>query len=326
MTTLRLYDNSRLSDYKRCPRYFYYRHVLGWVRDGDALALVFGSAWHKAMEVVWPALIDKRPHAQALTEAVDAFILEWKANGLPFPLDYETEEQYSPRTPGNALEMLAVYIESRHKLLESGDLELVSVERPFAVPLDPDDPTLFYVGKIDKEVRVARNGRIRAIEHKTTTAYSKQAKFRASFIDSFSPNSQIDGYLYKLHMTSPGAVDGVWVDAALVHKTEQAFKFIPVEKKMDQLDAWLWETRSWIDQIEAHKVRLASTGSQDRYLPAFPKNTNSCHDFNKSCQFIDLCKAWANPIGKELPPGYRLEPWDPLERIDAEKLELPISG
>lgn len=321
---LRLYDNTRLSDFKRCPRLFYYRHVRNWRRDGTRVALAFGSAWHSAMEVVWAMLIaNERPNNEVAEVAMTAFIDTWTREGMPAPadIDYEQEQELSPRTPGNALEMIHAYIETRSPQLRSGELELISVERPFAVPLDPNDPTLFYVGKIDKIVRT--KSKWRAIEHKTTTAYSKGSKFRGSFVDSFSPNSQVDGYLYALHMLSPGAVDGVWVDAALVHKTEQGFKFIPIDRQLEQLDSWLWETRSWIDQVEANKARLEETGTQDRYMPAFPKNTNSCHDFNTSCSYLDLCKAWSNPVGKPLPPGFVEDKWDPLEHLNMEQLELP---
>lgn len=322
MTALRLYDNTRLSDFKRCPRYYYYRHIRNWVASGVGLPLVFGSAWHAAQEEIWPALVEgKMPQNEVVERAYLAFLAEWQKEGLPWPLDLETEQEFAPRTPANALEMIHGYVEIRAK--QMGDLEMVSVEKPFAVPLDPEDATLFYVGKIDKIIRVKSRKKYRAIEHKTTTAYSKGAGFRSSFVDSFSPNSQVDGYLYCLHMTFPDAVEGVWVDAALVHKTEhEVFKFIPVEKKLDQLDAWLWETRSWIDLVEANKKQAEGQHNHE-YMAAFPKNTNSCHDFNKSCQYIDLCKAWANPSNKPLPLGFQEEVWDPLDRLDTTQLELP---
>lgn len=320
-SSLRLYDNTRLSDFKRCPRFFYYRHVRAWIREGTSAALIFGGAWHAAMEVVWPFLIEGKSDAETLPASYEAFLKYWQDAGMPWPLDYAQSEELTPRTPGNALEMLNAYIDARGASLRSGELQLVSVERPFAVPLDPNDPTLFYVGKIDKVVRA--RAKHRGIEHKTTTAYSKAAKFRGSFVDSFSPNSQVDGYLFALHMMYPGSVDGVWVDAALVHKSETGFKFIPIERKLDQLDTWLWETRSWIDQVEANKLRVAEQSPDARYMAAFPKNTNSCHDFNTSCMYIDMCKAWANPVGREIPQGFVEKVWDPLEHINAESLEFP---
>lgn len=318
---LRLYDNTRLACFKTCPRKYFYRHVLDWEVQAPRVPLVFGSAWHAAMEVVWPEMIRGTPKDTILRLAMAAFLENWEAEGMPPPreISYELEKKLSPRTPSVATEMLAAYIDER--LPKVRDLELVSVERPFVVPLDPEDDTLFYIGKIDKVVRQRKLARgIRGIEHKTTTAYAKDGKFRDSFTSSFSPNSQVDGYLYALHMIFPGKVSGVWVDGALVHKTETGFLFVPIEKPQSQLNAWLWETRYWIDQIEANKAAIELMSPDDEYMAAFPKQTGSCYDFNSACEYILMCKSWPNPLGHEVPAGFRVNKWDPLMFVDAEDL------
>lgn len=318
---MRLYDNTRLSDYKRCPRLFYYRHVRDWTPDGVRPPLAFGAAWHSAQEVIWAGMIPpaQMPSRQVLAKAAqDAFIRTWIAEGMPAPdvIDYEMEKELSPRTPAQALEMIVAYVERLEKVRD--DFELVHIERPFAVPLDPEDDTLFYVGKIDKIVR--RRGKIIGIEHKTTTAYRKGGKFRSNFLDSFSPNSQVDGYLYALHLMFPDRVGGVWVDAALVHKVDEGFTFIPVERQLQHLDGWLWEARNWIARLERDKAAAANCRASAPYMDAFPKNTNSCWDFNSSCSYLPLCKVWSNPIDKPIPAGFTAKRWDPLEHLP------PIEG
>jgi hypothetical protein len=289
-----------------------YRHEFNWRPKGTSVPLVFGGAWHAAMEVIWDQ-IGKVPKGELARRAFSAFLIHWCGEGMPAPsdMDYEMEKEMSPRTPGRAFEMIVAYIDKRS--INASDFELVAIERPFIVPLDPDDDTLFYVGKIDKIVK--RRGKVLGIEHKTTTAYKKGGPFRAGFIDSFSPNSQIDGYLYALHMMFPGEVGGVWVDAALVHSKEDGFTFIPVEKLFDHLDSWLHDTRWWITRLEREKAQLKKATSTDKYLNAFPKNTNSCFDFASTCPYHDLCKAWPNPVGRNLPPGYEVSRWDPLDHI-----------
>jgi hypothetical protein len=81
------------------------------------------------------------------------------------------------------------------------------------------------------------------------------------------------------------------------------------------LDSWLWEVREWIALIEADKRALEQADTQDGYLRAFRKNTNSCWDFAAACPYLDLCKAWPNPKGFDLPPGYTKEHWDPLQEV-----------
>lgn len=268
------------------------------------------------MDVIWALMANKPQVATKETivkKAYNAFLEKWIEDGMPPPeeIDMELHAELSPRTPGQALEMIVAYVDYRKRLGE--DFELVNVEQAFAVPLKPDDPTLFYVGKIDKIVK--RRGKILGIEHKTTTAYRKNGPFRGEFVDSFSPNSQVDGYLYALHLMYPGEVGGVWVDAALVHKLDEGFMFIPIERRLEHLDNWLWEVLWQVDVIEAERAKLNDSGSQEPYMRAFPKNTNSCWDFHRACPYMGLCKAWPNPIGREIPAGFKEEQWSPLKHI-----------
>lgn len=309
---LRLFDNTRLSEFKRCPRKYFYRHVLHWDTIGTKPALVFGSSWHAAMDVIW-ANIKHMPKLQLAEAAYVAFVDNWTNEGMLHPdeMDYEQLKELSPRTPQHAMEMIAAYIDERSK--SKDDFELIHTERPFAVPIDPNDDTLFYVGKIDKVVR--RRNKIMGIEHKTTTAYKKDGPFRSQFVDSFSPNSQVDGYLYTLHMMFPGEVGGVWVDASLVHKQEEGFMFIPVERQLRHLDSWLWEVRWWIAMVEGNLEMANKVSPNDDFMTAFPKNTNSCWDFNTSCPYMIPCKSWPNPLGKPPPPGFIISNWDPLHEV-----------
>lgn len=313
--TLRLYDNTRLGDYKRCPRYYMFRHEFHWSTKGARVPLIFGGAWHAAQEVIW-ANIGKVPKGELAKRAFGAFLEYWCGEGMPAPadMDYEMQQELSPRTPARGLEMIIAYIDKRGP--NAADFELVAIEKPFIVPLDPEDDTLFYIGRIDKIVR--RHGKVLGIEHKTSTEYRKNGPFKNTFLESFSPNSQVDGYLYALHMLFPGGVGGVWVDAALVHKVEEGFTFIPIEKKMEQLDSWLYDTRWWIAQLEAEKVKLAAEQQRNApspYLNAFPKRTSACRDFNALCPYIYLCKSWPNPVGKEIPREFEMQRWDPLDHI-----------
>ena len=325
MKTILAYDNTRISAYKDCPRLFYFRHIRHWRRDGIEWPLVFGSSWHAAMDYVWrKLLVEREPgpikHELIARGAYKEFIKQWIEEGAPPPeqIDYEMQQEISPRTPVHALEMLLGYVHAKAKLLD--DMELISTEQAFAVPIDAKKD-IFYIGKIDKKIRLKSSGRVRGIEHKTTTAYRKGGPFRGAYIDSFSPNSQVDGYLFALHMLYPGKVDGIWVDASLVHKHEEGFMFIPVDKQLKMLDAWLWETRNWVQKIEKDKKKLEdSVDGSDPYMQAFPRNTNSCWNFNRQCAYYNMCRAWPNPHGREMPEDMVEEKWDPLKELG------PIEG
>ncbi len=44
--TFTIVDSSKLQDYMMCPRYYFYRYVLGWVPEEPNHDLIFGEAWH----------------------------------------------------------------------------------------------------------------------------------------------------------------------------------------------------------------------------------------------------------------------------------------
>ena len=321
----RYFDNTRIKDFRTCPRKFYFRHSRNWAGTGFMPALVFGSAWHEAMDIVWEIMSKNDPQKLRTQEVAEcgyeAFLTCWVENGGPDPKESDPFEldRLQPRVPMNALEMLYAYVDERRALFSRPGFELLAVEQPFAVPLDPEDATLFYVGRMDKIFAI--KDEIYVGEHKTSSLYSKASTFRSTYIDSFSPDSQIDGYLHAAHMLYGDKAKAVWVDAALVHKTvHDGFVLIPVERQHAQLDAWLWEARYWIHQIE---VNCSLTiDDENSYMSAFPKNTNSCQDFARNCPYIDLCKMWSNPTVKEQPAGFENEPWSPFDRLELNKIGL----
>lgn len=321
---MRFYDNTRISSFRVCPRMYYYRHVKHWVPERISTALVFGGAWHEGMDVIWKGLKED-PNIDAETlarKAFQAFLADWIESGLPSPdeMTVEVEEYIGYRHPMNAYEMFINYIDERRKFMAQPGFELLEVEIPFAVPLIPDDETLFYVGRLDKVFTLSTG--IYVGEHKTTSEYKKGGPFKDSFIDSFSPNSQVDGYLFAGKSKYGKAFQGVWVDAALVHKTiHDAFKLIPIERLDSQLDSWLWETLYHVKQIEANKAQIETLDANDDYLAAFPKNTSSCSMYG-GCAYRDICKMLSNPLGHDTPNGFKVEPWSPFKELELEKIGL----
>ncbi len=331
------YDNTRISAYSMCPRRFYFRHERDWVPTGTALPLVFGLSWHNAMDSVWEQISNgsQRPNSDIAKQAMTAFLKCWsEENGQPdleafVDMSPEDAKKFRGRTPWTAYEMLAAYVDERKSFI-IGCEEVISIEQPFAVPLSPSDDSFFYVGRIDKVVRKDR--KVLGIEHKTTSLYKKDGPFRTDFVDSFSPNRQIDGYLHALHVLHGKDAKAIWVDAALVHKDHHdQFRFLPVERQYAQLDGWLWETGVYIQHIETEKDNLAiykedvTDGKQHLpYLNAFPKNTSACTLYG-NCPYMDLCKSSANPEQTwpdKVPEGFKVEHWEPFDELHISTLGL----
>lgn len=261
-------------------------------------------------------------------EGMFAFQDYWKKNAMDADLWATENADGKPemRNGHTATEMLFNYIETKRPMLSRKDFELLEIEKPFAVPLDPDDPTLIYIGRWDKVFRY--QGRIYIGEHKTTSLFKKDGPFQNQFVDSFSPNSQIDGYLYAASHTYGKELKACWIDAALVHRHEHdGFRFIPIERQFAQIETWLWETQYWISQIQAnHEAYRGLNDRSSEYLPVFPKNTVSCTQYG-GCPYLDLCKMWSNPEAHDTPMGYMVEKWEPYDELRiAETREPALLG
>ena len=296
----RFFDNSMLDVMRVCPRKFYYRHIRHWETSGIRIPLIFGSAWHAAMDFTWNGVQGLNDY-QLLEGASCEFIKTWKQMGMVDSLDFDT----FPRTPARAVSMLEEYIRTYRSQLER--IQLMETETAFVVPLSLDNANIFYIGKWDKVFR-DRLG-ITICDHKTASS------MQSSWINSFSPNGQMDGYLHAGHMTYGDEMHGVLIDGALVSKTKIDFQRIPLQRQTSQLNAWVWEVTDLIDMIELNEERLLeyrASGDRLDYLPAFPKCTTSCTQYFGTCPYHDLCQFWENPEHKEIPDNMQSATWVPF--------------
>jgi len=307
------YDNTKISAYKDCPRKYFLRHVMHWRSEGVATPLAFGGAWHAAMDVVWKLGNSTTP-ADLQQMALAAFLDKWVEEGLPWPMDLDLNAVYNPRTPTVAAEMLVNYIADRQRYLYES--EIIAIEQPFAVPL-PNVPKAWYVGRLDKTIQYAQQKLV--IEHKTTAIYRKDSFFEAAWVDSWYVDSQVQGYEFGGSLYH-GNIDGVWIDAALVHKNvHNGFKFIPVKHSLNMVAEWLGDTENWVERINRDTLLFEEFGDLGRGI--FPKNTNSCFGKYGSCTYLDICRTTSMVSRDQEPPfGYVIEKWEPFETLGLDKI------
>lgn len=320
---MRYFDNTRLSAFKACPRSFYLRHVRHWKRAGTGIPLAFGLGWHEGMDALWRGVSDGMSDETVIEAACQAFLTTMLSEGIDCTSDVFILENF--RNPTTAEEMYRNYLSQRKDFIQSS--ELIACERPFAVPLRL--PGVYYVGRLDKTIK--RKDRYFVIEHKTTSLYKKDPDhFRKNFVDSFIPNSQIDGYSYAMFMEYGKAFKSVYVDGAMVHRTcHAAFKFIPVERAFAHLDSWLCDTERWITLLQLEFDRLAEYARKsdvDRdwghYLPVFPKNTDQCQGKYGYCPFYEICRTMSNPAVEDCPTdlGFEEEKWEPFNELGLNRI------
>ena len=325
----KLFSYSQLNVFNECPRKHFFTYEKRWVPEGSAPALVFGSSWGRAMDVVWQECaggFDGKPIEMIVEMAMQAFIERYIEGGLPHPMamDVDTHQDLLPRTPDVAEEMLRNYIEIRREFFNG--IELLAVEAPFIIPISQTDPSMLYVGLLDKVLRDHRDGRIYCVDHKTTSAYSKQGYFRSTFAEGFSPNAQMDGYQYALTYKYGKEAKHILIDAALVHKTvHDGFRFFPVDHAAEQLDSWLYDTHRVVEGIQIEYNRYMARPTTGHILTAYPRHTNSCHNYN-GCQFLSICKFVGNPSQIPTPPGFSVNTTTTAARlgISEEKLQAAM--
>lgn len=315
MDKRRFFDNTKVSGYKNCRRYFYLRHYLGWTSDGVTPApLVFGTSWHAAMDAIWLSYHKAGNDSERVDLGMAGFLQAWEEEGYTTALSLDRLKELEPRTPGNAESMLFAYLETRRPILENA--RVLSAERPFAVPLKPGDEASWYAGKLDKAVEL--DGAVSVFEHKTTTAYKKDGGFKYDFLDMFDVNAQVDGYLYAGHLLFD-KLKYVYVDAALVHKTERHFKLLPSSRHFNDLDSWLWEVRTYVSEIEWRINALDEPDDRGKLEQLFPRNTEQCVGKYSTCMFKDVCsvKTRFSQLNPETPPphGFKVEFWEPFDEL-----------
>jgi hypothetical protein len=303
------YDNTRISTYKECPRKFQLRHKLHYVREGLAPPLVFGLSWHEAMDIIWGGAHSDVSDEKLAEAAFKRFCEKWLEEGAPPAKEFAEREELSKkwgnRTPFIGYEMLLQYVLQRRPWIRMR--EVIAIEPPFVVDIPGMEDT-YYIGRLDKVVQEP-NGDIIGIEHKTTALYDKAKGFRDSYIAQWSPNSQVDGYTHYGHSHYGKKFKSMYIDAALVHKTNHnVFKFIPVDRQADAIRVFLEETKNWIERIESETL--------------FPKNTGSCSNY-AGCGYREVCKYHHDTSSLTEPPvGFKKEKWEPFNILNISELGL----
>ena len=303
--TFDVHDPSKIQEFQDCPRGYFFRYVLGWQKDASNVHLVFGSAWHEAMEV----LMLKGYTTDALDEAYSRFMSVYREG---FPNDAEDITR-APKNPEGALKALVAYVDYWDRY---DKFETLHVEVAGAVPVSP---SRVIHTKLDSIIR-DEFGHIRSREHKTTGRNTE------AWRNKWGIMLQPDAYTHLLRAAYPNdEVYGIEINGAVFTKSKGAeFIRIPVQKTDKNMRRFLWEVNHWLDQIDWNFRMLEEAKESDDIMHCFPKNGTSCSKFG--CKYPGLCSSWDNPLQQAHapPPGYVVERWDPRKREeDARVLAEP---
>lgn len=283
-------DSSKIDAYMQCPRRFFYEYVLGWRSDKPNVHLIFGTAYHLAMEY----LILHGHKQENVIPAFNLFMNEYRKS-----FDEMTDLERSPKDPAHALMALNNYIDE----YADDAFEPIYTEISGSVPIDATH-VLFF--RQDSILRVPHG--IISREHKTGS------RLDGKWDDKWSLTTQVGTYHHVLYCLFPEEeVSGVEINGTFLYKNDVKFHRVPIHKGRKHMQVWFWNTKEWYYEILRDYDRILKGGAEDEdVMKAFRMDSSACSDFY-GCPYIAYCKAWPNPLQhvEEVPIGMKVERWDP---------------
>lgn len=313
--THHIIDSSKLNCYMECPRKFFYEYMLGWRSERPNNHLVFGTAWHEAMEYL---LLNDYSHNSIL-----AAFAAFEKNYRQTLSDPENDEVFWPKTPDRAFECLAEYATRYHDDLSK--FEVLFTEIAFTVQMDE---TRFLYGRMDSVLRRKADNLICSLEHKTGSSLKRWA-------EQFHMCMQGGTYshalmcLYGFDRVGPIIFNGSIFKKTKGTRGATKFDFHrePVKKSKAQMQVWHTNTLYWMDQLEREYQLLEQSSANDDVMIAFPLNTTNCTKWF-GCQNKDFCNSWKNPLAKcfQPPLGMIEDHWDPTAEDANFNMQLQLGS
>jgi len=315
-------DSSKLDSYLQCPRYYLYRYLFGWTLDLPAHDLIFGDAFHRAREHQLLFGYDDIPGAW------NAFMAVYRKE-----FDPPSDPIYRPKDPTAVLGALQKFAqEHSHDLVDNKIVSLDGqkmTEIAGTVPVD-DKRVLHY--RMDSIMQRCEDGMIFSWDHKTTSGkWIHDTRWDQELYLSIQNGT----YTHCLYCMFP-------VEQVLgVEFVKTGFEYLnkgsanrpagyhatirPIQafKNPEQMNTWLWNVNTRLDEIERDMDRLSHCSENDDVLMAFPMNPRSCTSY-RGCEFHDFCLTWQNPLRRcyEPPLGFIEKFWNPAEREATVKKDL----
>lgn len=280
-------DATKLAVFQTCPRKFLLQFVFGWRPEWQSNHLVFGQAWHEALELWWRGESEEVAFEQG-------FLPSYRS-----VLSAETDEAFWPKIPKRAQKALSFYAANWNR----SDYEVLATEQIGEISLGFD---VTYLVKIDTLVRSKETQLLQLIEHKSS--YS----LRFSNQETWESRLQILGYALWLSRKE-SLNDGVLVDtvAFLKNKGTRGGKLFELVKHQccfteKQLRVLHSELIYWFLLVD-REFNFLEEGVPNAFPRAF-----QCSNFN-GCEYQVICNACQELVAERPPEGFKIEFWNPRE-------------
>lgn len=312
MTTTQMpkLDTSKILLYMRCPRRFFFEHILNKRAEAIYYHLTFGSAIHNGMEV----LIQNQAESDKLSvlaKAMDAFDQIY-LNQIPVDM-YDI---YPNKTRENAHRIFQEYVMYWH----TDSFTPLYTEVSGEVHIGYNRTLMF---KIDAIIKNHLDNKLWIMEHKTASRKTDE---------QWQAHIQPRVYLHVLNsLKSEVPVGGVVMNTLIlrdpttkVAKTREFINDFNREKIIlsgEQMLTFLQTVNYWYSRIQADYEQYLEEKEQGEILTAFPQACTSCYDYFTLCPFNNICAYSAYNAAQEFNAmGFIDYEWNPLKEYKTLKV------
>jgi hypothetical protein len=280
-------SSSRLSDFRTCPRLYYYRNILGRRTVSVAPTLAFGTLWHTVIEILWKG------------ENVAEYLLAHAA---------EIDVQDAAKIKA----LLMRYSPPRDQF------NVLATEQEFEVKIEnPDGGRAFYgyrlTGKIDLVLRCKLTHRIWVCDHKTT---SSEIIGFGQFWQVLTIDGQMNNYCMAIPALYGEDAAGFIYDVvrkpgirlcgtdekqatALGITPAEAYSLrceVEIQKVPECTYQWRETPAVESDLLDARRDlwQQVEMVRQCDNAGRYPRNCNSCCGRYRTCEYLDVCTGRAS--------------------------------
>lgn len=257
---MQVWDSISFKTFLECPRKYAWLMREKIRAKGQSIHLLWGIAYHSALEAFDKARGEGASHDEAVRLAVKEAI----SHRLP-------ESQDNTKTPETLVRSVVWYCdEYRNDPFETASFGgKQAVELTFQFHISDE---VIWAGHIDKVVRY--NGRLYFIDRKTTKGQLNQKYFK-----KFELDAQMLGYTYASRVAFPEPFAGGIIDACQV-----GVNFTRFGRHVLNIEEHL------LDEFEQTVLTFSQLAKQFEELDLWPMNPTACDKF-MGCEYALLCKA-----------------------------------
>jgi hypothetical protein len=290
------WDSTSLGALKRCPRYYQYNIIEGYVSRSESVHLRFGSEYNNALVTYHKARAKGEDHEQATLTAI-RYALEhtWDDTlNRPWTSDEPTKNRET------LIRTIIWYLDNfandslQTQVFSNGE---PAVELSFRIQLDMDSgltgESYLLCGYLDRFVDF--NGGSWITDWKTTK-YQLDEKY----FHRYSPDNQVSQYDFAGTIIWNKPIEGVIIDAVQLGVTFSRFQRSNIKRTAMQREEWLNDSKQYILQNEQYVL--------NNY---WPQNDTSCEKYG-GCPYRAICSASPEIRPTLLKGLFTQRSWDPL--------------